>query len=187
MPEQTTEASETEVTSTEETSVTTTEDTGGDTDLGDAGKKALSAERTARKAAEKEAAEHKAEIARLRRTNAATKGTDLDGIKAEMRSEFTAQLVRAEVKAAASGRLTDPADALRLLDLDGLSAIDSGEIDEAAIKAAIDKLLTDKPYLAATSGEAQWGDVGSGQRKTSESEPTSAQDRMARAYGRKTR
>ncbi|WP_326792053.1 hypothetical protein OHA79_09635 [Streptomyces sp. NBC_00841] len=150
-----------------------------DPDLGDAGKKALSEERAARKAAEKKAAEHEAEIARLRRSNAATKGVDLDAIKAEIRGEFGAQLLTAEIKAEAKGRLADPADALNYPQY--TKDIKAG--DDAAITAAIDQLLKDKPYLAAADSAKPWGDVGGGQRKDAAPEPATPMERMARAYG----
>jgi hypothetical protein len=150
----------------------------GDTDLGDAGKKALSEERAARKAAEKELAEIKAESNRLRRTNAATKGTDLEAIRDEIRAEFNAERLKDKVALAAAGRLADSSDAARFLDLESLSA-DKPE----AIKAALDKLLTDRPYLAAKDGEKGWGDVGGAQRKAVEPEPKSPLDRLRRSYG----
>ncbi|MFI8263675.1 hypothetical protein [Streptomyces sp. NPDC085665] len=143
---------------------------------------ALAAEKSAREAAEKRATEAEAEASRLRRTNAANKGTDLDALRAEIRGEFTAQLVRAEVRAAAAGRLADPADALALLDLSALAG-PSGEIDTKAVTAALDKLIESKPYLAAPkSGAAPWGDVGAGQRKAAEPEPASPYERLRRAY-----
>ncbi|WP_051854997.1 hypothetical protein [Streptomyces sp. NRRL B-1347] len=140
----------------------------------------LSAERAAREAAEKEAA-------RLRRANAAVKGTDLDALRAEIRSEFTHQLVRAEVRAAAAGRLRDPADALALVDVAALAG-DGGDVDSVAINKAVDELLKAKPYLAAESGAgsttAPWGDVGSGQREDpGEPEPATPHERLRRAFG----
>ncbi|MEV0445446.1 hypothetical protein AB0I84_08195 [Streptomyces spectabilis] len=140
----------------------------------------LSAERKAREAAEKEAA-------RLRRANAAQKGTDLDALRAEIRQEFTAQLVRAEVRAAAAGRLRDPADALALVDVAALAG-DGGDVDAAAINKAVDELLKAKPYLAtessASTTPAPWGDVGSGQREDpGEPEPATPHERLRRAYG----
>ncbi|WAL73105.1 hypothetical protein OU787_17290 [Kitasatospora sp. YST-16] len=144
---------------------------------------ALQAEKDARAAAEKEAADLKAENARLRRSNAATKGTDLDEIRSEVRAEFVGQLVRAEVRAAASGRLADPADALALLDLEKLTP-EKGEPDPAAIKAALDELLTAKPYLApAGEGSKVWGDVGAGQRKSARPEPATPLERLRNAFG----
>ncbi|MFF7689722.1 hypothetical protein ACFZB6_26695 [Streptomyces syringium] len=143
----------------------------------------VTAERAARVAAEKEAAELKAETARLRRANAAQKGTDLDALRSEIRQEFTAQLVRAELRAAAAGKLRDPADALALLDVAALAG-EGGDIDTAAVAAAVEQLVKDKPYLAAeTTGPAAWGDVGAGPRETAEPEPATPLDRLRRGYG----
>ncbi|MFE4860805.1 hypothetical protein [Streptomyces sp. NPDC056670] len=137
----------------------------------------LSAERAAREAAEREAA-------RLRRANAAQKGTDIEAIRSEIRGEFAAQLVRAEVRAAAAGRLRDPADALALVDLDALAGR-NGELDPVAISGALDALIKAKPYLAAPTNDGSavaWGDVGAGQRETAEPEPATPLDRLRRAY-----
>lgn len=188
MPEETTSTDTADVTAdsatdtTDTSADTTTDDTKApDPDLGDAGKKALSEERAARKAADKKVAEHEAEITRLRRANAATKGVDLDAIKAEIQGEFATQLLTAEIKAEAKGRLADPADALNYPDY--TKDVKAG--DDAAIKAAIDQLLKDKPYLAAADSAKPWGDVGGGQRKDTAPEPSTPMDRMRNAYDRK--
>jgi hypothetical protein len=152
----------------------------GDNSLGDAGKKALSEERAARKAAEKEATEAKAEANRLRRANAATKGTDLEAIRDEIRAEFNSERLKDKIALASAGRLADPSDASRFLDLDSLSADKPDDI-----KAALDKLLTERPYLAAKDAEKGWGDVGGAQRKAVEPEPASPLDRLRRSYGSK--
>ncbi|WP_240138835.1 hypothetical protein [Streptomyces sp. MUM 178J] len=146
----------------------------------------LSAERTARAAAEKRATDAEAEAARLRRSNAAQKPGDLDALRGEIRQEFTGQLVRAEIRAAAAGRLRDPADALALVDVAELVG-EGGDVDMAAITAAVDQLIKDKPYLAADSAAspAPWGDVGSGQRGSTDpkDEPSTPFDRLRDAYG----
>ncbi|MFD7539574.1 MULTISPECIES: hypothetical protein [unclassified Streptomyces] len=137
---------------------------------------------TARAAAEKRATEAEQEAARLRRSNAATKGTDLDALRSEVRAEFTEALVRAELRAAAAGKLRDPADALALLDVASLAG-SGGDIDAAAVAAAVDQLVKDKPYLAVAEGSAPtWGDVGAGPRDTAEPEPATPLDRLRRAY-----
>lgn len=166
----------------------------GDGGTGDQGAD-VAAERAARDAAEKRATEAEAEAARLRgepkpKPEGETKpGGDLDALRTEIRTEFTGQLVRAEVRAAAAGKLKDPADALALLDVAALVG-KGGDIDQAAITAAVDKLVKDKPYLAAESatgtGPAPWGDVGAGQRESAgEPEPASPYDRLRQAYGDK--
>ncbi|QDQ12473.1 hypothetical protein [Streptomyces spectabilis] len=154
----------------------------GKGDQGDDQADAVKTERTAREAAEKRAETAEAEAARLRRSNAATRGTDLDAMREEIRQEFTAQLVRAELRAAAAGKLRDPADALALLDVSTLAG-SGGDIDAAAVAAAVDQLVKDKPYLAAeTTGSAAWGDVGAGPREAAEPEPATPLDRLRRAY-----
>ncbi|MEU5160463.1 hypothetical protein AB0G74_12740 [Streptomyces sp. NPDC020875] len=146
----------------------------------------LVTERAARAAAEKRATEAEAEASRLRRSNAAQKGTDLDALRTEVRQEFTEQLVRAEIRAAAAGKLRDPADALALLDVSALAG-SGGDIDVAAVAAAVAELVKNKPYLAAaetagtapTGAAAPWGDVGAGPRgKTGETEPDSPLERL---------
>ena len=52
---------------------------------------------------------------------------------------------------------------MRLLDLDEFEVNDEGDVDAKAIAAAIDGLLTDKPYLAAKGGRPR-GDIDQGPR-----------------------
>src|SRR5690606_3836292 len=56
--------------------------------------------------------------------------------------------------AAAASKLSDPADALKFLDLSGFEVGDDGEVDSSAIAEAIDGLIESKPYLAAQGGNA---------------------------------
>ncbi|MFE1126803.1 hypothetical protein ACFW6R_09115 [Streptomyces albidoflavus] len=149
-----------------------------DDQLGEAGTKALKAERAARKAAETELAEAKAEAARLRRSNAATKGTDLDAIREEIRGEFKAELVKAALRAEAKGRLRNADDAASFINAADLDGTD-------AVKAAVDALLKDRPYLAAEP--EGWGDVGGGKHGKAEPEPASPVDRMRLAFENNTK
>lgn len=75
-----------------------------------------------------------------------------EGRKAAL-SEVSSRLLAAEVRAVAADRMADPADAVHLLDLDGL-VDDEGTVDTKALIARIDALLVDKPYLAK-SGAAR--------------------------------
>ncbi|MCF3174794.1 hypothetical protein IPZ61_15860 [Streptomyces sioyaensis] len=156
----------------------------GEDQLGDAGKKALTAERDARKAAEKELGTLKDEVARLRRSNAAVKGTDVEAIKSEIRAEFASQLAETAIKAEAKGRLADPADALLYI-----KSADFDTSDDAAVTKAVDDLLKARPYLAAQTGASggvkPWGDVGGGKTPSTEPEPATPEERMRRAYGGK--
>ncbi|MFE0720239.1 hypothetical protein ACFW23_04705 [Streptomyces rochei] len=62
------------------------------------------------------------------------------------------RILRAEVRAAAKGRLADPKDALTFLDLTSFEVDEDGQVDEDEIADAIETLLKNKPYLAAQSG-----------------------------------
>ncbi|MFI2187989.1 hypothetical protein [Streptomyces sioyaensis] len=156
----------------------------GEGQLGDAGKKALKTERDARKAAEQELGTLKDEVARLRRSNAAVKGTDVEAIKSEIRAEFATQLTETAIKAEAKGRLQDPADALLFI-----STTDLDTSDDTAITKAVDDLLKARPYLAAAGGAGDgvkpWGDVGGGKTTSTQPEPATPEERMRRAYGSK--
>lgn len=137
--------------------------------LGDAGKKALDAMKAKWKAAETRANERDAAAAALQ--------AKLDGKEAEhaadqaKREAELAALAKAndrirksEVKAAAKGVLADPQDAYKFLDLDSFEVSDDGEVDEAAIKAALDDLVKNKPYLAAQGGNRFQGTADGGAR-----------------------
>jgi len=150
-----------------------TSSTSGDTDgeLGDAGKRAVKAERDARKTAEDaaKAADNRAraaeaKAAKLERDqlgdNERAIAEATDKARNDTLAEVNLRLVKAEARALAAGKLADPADAEHMLDLDTFIPADGGEIDGAAIGAALDKLLEDKPYLAATTGTTETTKTG---------------------------
>lgn len=134
--------------------------------LGDPGKKALAAqkakwkeERDRRKALERQLAEA---------TKPKGDGDEPtpDQIRAEAEQAATAKanarIIRAEVRAAAAGKLADPKDALKFLDLDAFEVDDNGEIDTDEIADAITDLIKNKPYLARATQRFQGtGDGGS--------------------------
>lgn len=141
----------------------------GEEALGDPGKKALDtmkAERNAARTAERKAA---AELAALQ--------AKLAGQEAEHAAQVAAQkvkddalaaanvrIVKAEIRSAAKGKLADPADALTFIDPTSIEVDDDGNVDTAALDAAIDQLVTQKPYLAAQGGRRFQGDGGGGAR-----------------------
>ena len=100
-------ASSTDGDGTTDAGTTTTPPEG---DLGDAGKKALDAERDARKQAEKAARDANRQLEELRRQNMSDNEKALDIAKEEGRAEVRAllapKLVGAEVRAATAGRST---------------------------------------------------------------------------------
>lgn len=118
--------------------------------LGEAGKRALDAERTARKAAEKAAADNAAKLKTYedaQKTEAerlASRAADAEKAVAAA----TARAVRAEVRALADG-YADREDAVVMLgDLARFST--NGDIDTAAIQAELAAVLERKPHLKAT-------------------------------------
>lgn len=137
--------------------------------LGDAGKKALDAMKAARN-------EAKAEAKRVADEFAAFKA-QAEGKEAEYNASVEAQRVkdealaaandrikRAEIRAAAAGKLNDPKDALSFLDLSTIEVNDDGEVDGDAVSAAINDLIKSKPYLAA-QGKRFEGEADGGARK----------------------
>lgn len=108
-------------------------------------------------AAEKALAKATSELEKFRESQLsdqekAVKAAREEGI-AEGRSAGNARLIRAEVLAAASGKLANPAHAFAILtDAGALKDIqvgDDGTLDTAAIAAAVDELVTAEPHLAA--------------------------------------
>lgn len=128
----------------------------------DAGKQALAAERQARKDAETRATQAERDL------RAATTDQEkaIAEAKAEARREVldeaNARLIRAEVVAAAAGKLANPQLAVKLLDLTAFKVDKDGEVDVKDIEKALDKLLTDEPYLKAkrSPGNADGGQQG---------------------------
>lgn len=148
-------------------------------DLGEAGKRALAAERETRKAAEKAQrdAERRiktmeAELAKFRdadkteleRAVEVARREAAEAAKTEATQSFNRRILEAEVKTAAAGKLSDPTDAVRLLDLDEFAVGDDGTIDAKPIMRAIDALIKEKPYLAAVDPRRRHGSGDGGPR-----------------------
>lgn len=98
---------------------------------------------------------------------------ELDKVRAEAaeeaRQEATLKanrrIVRSEVRANAGGKLADPEDAVRFLDLDSFEVDSDGDVDTKAIERAIGQLLKDKPYLSADAASVRRrGDADQGAR-----------------------
>lgn len=145
-----------------------------DDPLGEAGTKALAAEKARRKA---EAELRRTAQARVTELEAQLAGKGKDGeptaeqIRAEATTEATtranARIVRSEVRAAAAGKLADPKDALTFIDLSKFEVDEDGQVDEAEIADAIEDLLKTKPYLAAQGRQRFQGAGDGGARKGS--------------------
>jgi len=93
---------------------------------------------------------------------------DVEKVRREAQLEATRKanerILRSEVKAAAAGKLADPQDAIRFLDLDQFDISDDGEIDSGDITDAINELLKTKPYLAAATAQRWQGSADGGAR-----------------------
>jgi hypothetical protein len=119
-------------------------------ELGDAGKAALEAERKARRDAERTAREATAELDRIRQANLTDQEKAVDAARREGESVGARRILEAEIRAAAAGKLANPALAARLLDLDELMPTDGADVDGERIAKAIEDLVIAEPYLAAT-------------------------------------
>lgn len=125
--------------------------------LGEAGLRALRAERARADEAERKRIAAEAERDELRTKNQTAEEKAIEAAKKAGRDEATLEanrrIARSEIKAAAGGKLQDAEDAASFLgDLDRF--IVKGEVDSKAITSAIDELVKAKPYLAA-AGKAR--------------------------------
>jgi hypothetical protein len=146
-----------------------------DEPLGEGGKKALQAEREARRQAEKEAAEFRARIEALEQAASKT-----DEERAALLKSRNERLVAAEIRAAAKGVLQDPADALTFISPTSFEVSDDGSVAAEAIEAAISDLATRKPYLAVRHDQPRFeGGADAGPRTTPP--PKSLDDEIAEA------
>lgn len=145
----------------------------GDDALGEAGTKALAAEKARRKAEADKRRTAEARVAELEAQAAKAQGGEptADQIRAEADSAATARanarIVRSEIRAAAAGKLADPKDALTFLDLSRFEVDEDGQVDEGEVADAIEDLLKTKPYLAAQSRQKFQGGGDGGARKGS--------------------
>lgn len=151
--------------------------------LGDKGKQAIDRMK-AQKAAER--AKRIAAEARVRELEALAakppegEVPDPDKIRAEAKAEArsealaesNARLVRAEIKAAAAGKLQTPALALKLIDVSQFDVDADGNVDNDEIADAISELLRNSPELAVQDGRRFQG-AGDGGARTGS---TSAND-----------
>lgn len=144
-----------------------------DKPLGPKGEKAYQAEKEKRRAAQAELREWKAlglTPAQIKELAAAKDGDQSDPEQARRQAETTAaqkantRILRSEIKAAAAGKLADPADAYKFLDLTEFEVDDDGNVDEEEIADAIDDLLKKKPYLSAQGGKRFGGDSDGGRK-----------------------
>lgn len=162
-----------------------TGDGDGADELGDKGKQALDRMKAERTAAKNEARDAKRELADFKAAEALkSKPADeqaLEAAKAEARTEANKRandrILRADLRAAATGKLADPTDAALYLNLDDFTVTDDGETDSDALNDAITDLLTRKPHLAAAKQTRFDGSADQGAKgKESKATQLSAED-----------
>lgn len=150
--------------------------------LGDAGKKALDAQKAKWKAERDKRRQLEQQLAEATKPKGDGEPTP-EQIRADAETAATAKanrrIVRAELKAAATGKLADPADVNAFIDLDQFEVDADGEPDAEEISEAITDLLKRKPHLAAgpTRRFQGGGDGGAGRG----SKPKSLDDQIRAA------
>jgi hypothetical protein len=147
------------------------QDPDGADQLGDAGKKALDAqkarwkqERDRRKQLEQELA---AERAKKATDDQPTPEQIREQARAEARAEALRERALDRLEAKAARLLADPEDARRFLGSQIEDFIDGDKVDNAAITEAIEELIKNKPYLAAATAPRFQGTGDGGARKGS--------------------
>src|SRR5690606_4859797 len=138
---------------TNDTTATATAEVDDDADpegadeLGDKGKQALD-----RMKEQVRAANARARAAAAKAAQAGDKD-EADKIRREAETaanaKANARILKAEIRAAAAGKLADPADALAFLNTNDFEVDEDGDVDADEIAAAIDDLVRRKPHLAA--------------------------------------
>lgn len=168
---------EEEVTQEESAEVTATE-TEEDEPLGPKGQKALDAMKEQLKAARADAKAGKAAATRLAELEASSMSEQEKAVKAareeaaaEVRSEVLRERLGDKIEAAMAGRFSVPAS---LLNLNPDEFIVDGQIDTAAIKAAVDGLLTTYPNLAVGEPARFQGTADQGARGGQKATPAEA-------------
>lgn len=144
----------------------------GEDALGDPGKQALDRMKQERNQFKAEARAEKARTAELlERIERLENGGKEDETAKAIReaesaalSKANARILKAELKAAAAGKLADPADAMKFLDLSTFEVDADGNVDAESIGEALDDLIKSKPYLAAATAKRFQGTADGGAR-----------------------
>lgn len=123
--------------------------------LGDKGKRALDEMKQKWRTEKQRRQQVEAKLAQA--GNDSGDKTDPDTIRQEAEqqanSKANARIVRSEIRAAATGKLADPKDALTFLDTSTFEVDENGDVDSDEIADAIEDLVKNKPYLAAQGGK----------------------------------
>ncbi len=119
-------------------------------------------------------------ITKLQGQKPDTDAPDAEAIRAEAEKAANAKvaerIIRTELRAASTGKLADPNDVIKFLDLSQFALDAEGNVDEEEIGWAIDDLVKRKPYLAAQSQPTQSPSFDGGPRKESRPDQLSRAD-----------
>lgn len=140
-------------------------------------KKALAAERKARRESDKALKVLQQQLADK------DKPADEQAIEAarreareEAQSKANERIVRSELKAAATGKVKNPALALKLIDTSEIDVSEDGDVDADAVNDAITTLLEEYPELAVDAAKFQGSaDQGAKGRQTAPTQLTREQ------------
>lgn len=135
---------------------------GDPADLGEAGRKALKAERDRAAAAEKKAKELETELETFRRSQMTEQEQAIDKARAEGRTEGRAEsaneIAAAQFAAAAAGRLDDDQIATLTAGLDVAAFLKDGKVDVEKIKTFVDTIApAPNGHLPADLGQGARG------------------------------
>lgn len=139
---------------------------GDEAQLGDAGKRALEAERSAKRTAEQERDALKARLQELENASKSAEEKELDRVRGEVRSEERGKweplvrTLRVEGALRDAGCI-DPAVSAAARDFSKLELDDDGQIE--GLTAAVESFKADHPRLFGES-QQQRGDFGNGHR-----------------------
>lgn len=126
-----------------------------DPPLGEAGQRALAAERQFRSDAEARATQAEQELAQIKATTQTDQEKAIDAAKAEGVASANTRLVRAEVKAAAAAAgFHDPGDAAVQLHnrLSEVKITKDGDVDQTKVTELVAELAKAKAYLVKAPG-----------------------------------
>lgn len=102
-------------------------------------------------------------------------------LTAEVTAKANARILKSELRAAATGKLADPADAALFIDLSQFEVSEDGEVDPVALNEAIAALIEKKPHLAALKQSRFDGDADQGARGKEATAPQWTEADLAKA------
>jgi hypothetical protein len=102
-------------------------------------------------------------------------------VEAEVTAKANARILKSELRAAATGKLADPADAALFIDVSKFEVTDDGDVDLAALNEAIADLIERKPHLAAQKQTRFDGAADQGAKNKDAATPQWTEADLARA------